>query len=443
MERRALVYIGQQDRLDRFLSELRCIDWNIYTTANVTEAKRLIRKHSPLVGLALFDDILSGSLLEFEDFLATTSHIGWIALLDSALIDHRVTRDLIANHFYDYHTLPPDTERLLHTLGHAWGKAEIARSNRSPTIGEVDDNDMIGTSPPMQDVLNTIHKLAGSEAPVTITGESGTGKELAALAIHKRSHRAQGPLVAVNCGAIPADLIQSELFGHEKGAFTGAVQNRVGRIQAADKGTILLDEIGDLSLDLQVNLLRFLQEGTIEKVGNAEPIPVDVRVIAATHRPLEKCVQEGRFREDLYYRLNVLRLELPPLRQREQDIELLAQHYLSKFSRRNRKINGFSRQALRAINTYAWPGNIRELVNRIHRAVVMCDKRFITVDDLGLEQYSGSRSIPTLKEARAEAEKHAITSCLRSTQNNISEAARMLAVSRLTLYRLIEKYELA
>jgi DNA-binding NtrC family response regulator len=250
--------------------------------------------------------------------------------------------------------------------------------------------------------------------------------------------------MAVNCGALPANLIQSELFGHEKGAFTGAHQRKIGRIEAAAGGTIFLDEIGDLSLDLQVNLLRFLQAKTIERVGGTQSLQVDVRVIAATHVDLERAVAEGRFREDLYYRLNVLHLRVPALRERENDIELLARFFFEKFAKeKNPQVRGFSQQALQVMNTYAWPGNVRELINRIRRAMVMCENRLMTPGDLGLERRSARRTIRTLVGARAAAEKEAIQYALRHTGNNVSRAARELRISRVTLYRLIEKYSIA
>jgi DNA-binding NtrC family response regulator len=303
---------------------------------------------------------------------------------------------------------------------------------------------MVGTSPVMQALFRDIRKVGAVDAPVLIQGESGTGKELTALAIHARSRRAGAPFMAVNCGALPANLIQSELFGHEKGAFTGAHQRKIGRIEAAAGGTIFLDEIGDLSLDLQVNLLRFLQAKTIERVGGTQSLQVDVRVIAASHVDLERAVAEGRFREDLYYRLNVLHLRVPALRERESDIELLARFFFEKFAKeKNPQVRGFSQQALQVMNTYAWPGNVRELINRIRRAMVMCENRLIAPGDLGLERRGVKRTIRTLGGARAAAEKEAIRYALQYARNNVSRAARELGISRVMLYRLKQKYGIA
>jgi len=247
------------------------------------------------------------------------------------------------------------------------------------------DPPMVGTSPALRKLQATIGKVAVTDAPVLITGESGTGKELAAVSIHQRSLRATGPFVPINCAALPKTLIASELFGHEKGAFTGADQRRIGRLQAADRGTVFLDEIGDLPMDLQAHLLRFLQESTIDRVGGTHPIKVDVRVIAATNVPLRKAVAEGRFREDLYFRLNVLTMEMPPLRERVEDIDPLVAHFVAKFAREAGKaIQGLSPEAAQLMRRYSWPGNIRELIATIRRAVVMADESLIRPEDLAL-----------------------------------------------------------
>ena len=255
------------------------------------------------------------------------------------------------------------------------------------------------------------------------------------------SAQQKGSFVAVNCGAIPENLIQAELFGHTRGAFTGADREKVGRIEAAHGGTLFLDEIGDLSLPLQVNLLRFLQEGVIEKVGSTKPVRVDARVVAATHRDIERQIETGNFREDLYYRLNVLRVVLPPLRERYDEIESLATVYLEQFAQESdSRVVGFSRQAMRVIKSYDWPGNIRELVNRVRRAVIMADQPLLTPGDLGLDRRFSNRGNKTLKQARAEADRSALIRALNTSGHNIAEAARHLDVSRLTIYRLMERH---
>jgi DNA-binding NtrC family response regulator len=303
---------------------------------------------------------------------------------------------------------------------------------------------MVGESAPMRDLYAQLARVTQSDAPVLALGESGTGKELVARAIHQHSARAQGPFVPVNCGGLPGDLVQSELFGHEKGAFTGAYQRKIGSIEAASGGVIFLDEIGDLPLDLQANLLRFLQEKTIVRVGSFQRIPIDVRVIAATHVNLQNAVTQKHFREDLYYRLNVLHLNVPALRDRPDDIELLALECLRVFKgqKKNAVVRGFSRKAICVMREYQWPGNVRELFNRVQRALVMCENRLITPADLGLHGLVNGKPMITLQSARATIEENIIRTTLQKHDNNVSMAARELAVSRVTLYRLIGKFKL-
>jgi DNA-binding NtrC family response regulator len=301
---------------------------------------------------------------------------------------------------------------------------------------------MVGTSEAMREVFRQIRKVAASDAPILISGESGTGKELAALAIHERSARAGRPFVPVDCAAIPSTLVQSELFGYEKGAFTGATARKLGRIEAAEGGTLFLDEIGDLPLDQQGNLLRFLQESTIQRVGATRLVTLNVRVIAASHISLQEAVRAGRFREDLYYRLNVLRIHMPALCERMGDIEVLARYFLGKFAgEAGRKVLGFTPQALDLMRGYGWPGNIRELINRIRRAIVMCDGPWITPADLDLQSSPEHvEHVLPLDTAREIAERQAIRAAMEACSNNHSAAARVLGISRPTFYRLLEKY---
>lgn len=301
--------------------------------------------------------------------------------------------------------------------------------------------DMIGESAAMLNVRATLHRYSQVDLPVLITGETGTGKELAARALHQLSARSQGPYVAVNCGALPPTLVQAELFGHERGAFTGANARRIGLFESANGGTIFLDEIGDLPLDVQTNLLRVLQEGTLERIGNSHSLKVDVRVLAATHVDLEQAVEQGRFREDLYYRLDVLRLNMPPLRERGDDVELLAKRILEDFRRRNQlRARCFSADARQALRAYSWPGNVRELLNRVRRAAVIAGDSLITPQDLQLDAHGGLEE--GLDEARVTAERETILATLRETGFNISACARRLRVSRVTVYRLCKKHRL-
>jgi DNA-binding NtrC family response regulator len=303
---------------------------------------------------------------------------------------------------------------------------------------------MVGRSACMLALYRAIDKVVRVDAPVLISGESGTGKELVARAIHDHSPRRRGPFVPVNCGALPVNLVQSELFGHEKGAFTGAHQRRKGSLECAEAGTVFLDEIGDLPLESQASLLRFLQEKKLVRVGSTEPIRVDTRVIAATHVDLAAAVQRRAFREDLYYRLNVLHLQMPPLRDREGDIALLAEVVFGTFaSQKGPAVKGFSRAALAAMETHDWPGNVRELINRVQKAMIMCDGRRITAVDLGLAARNGEAGSISLERARHHTERDLISTALERNRHNVAATARQLGISRVTLYRLMQKLDIS
>ncbi len=302
--------------------------------------------------------------------------------------------------------------------------------------------EIIGECPEMAKVFETVRKVATTDVTVLITGESGTGKELVARAIHSQSLRKDKPFVVVNCGAIPENLLESELFGYEKGAFTGAYRPKPGRFEMADEGTVFLDEIGELSPTLQVKILRFLQEHEIERVGGNKTIPLDIRVLAATNKDLEKETKGGSFREDLYYRLNVVNISLPPLRDRSSDVELLGNYFLYKYSDENgRRKKGFSQNAIKAIRGYSWPGNVRELQNRVERAVIMASKPLISAQDLGLVTSDVEPGL-SLKSARDNLEKRLIKAALLRNSGNISRAAKELDVSRVTLHDLIKKHNI-
>jgi len=299
---------------------------------------------------------------------------------------------------------------------------------------------MLGTSSPMQEVFNGIRKVATTDAAVLILGESGTGKEMAAMAIHRRSARKDGPFVAINCGAIPETLLESELFGHEKGAFTGAHAQRKGRIETAAGGTLFLDEIGEMPLQLQVKLLRFLQEKRLERVGGRTQIEVDARVIVATNRDLKAEMENGRFREDLFYRIAVVVLRMPALRQRAGDLQLLAQAFLKRFASENgSEPPKFNDEAIRAIEAHGWPGNVRELENRVKRALIMAEGRRISAADLELSNETQAPAGRTLKEAREAVERELVERSLRRHRGTITRAAEELGISRPTLYELIDK----
>jgi two-component system NtrC family response regulator len=296
----------------------------------------------------------------------------------------------------------------------------------------------------MRSLFDTIRKVATTDAPVLLLGESGTGKEMAAQAIHQCGARKKGPFVAINCSAIPESLLESELFGHEKGSFTGAHVQRKGRIESAIGGTLFLDEIGEIPLPLQVKLLRFLQEQCIERVGGRQSIPIDARIITATNADLKKAMGNGTFREDLFYRLAVVKIVLPPLRDRENDIRMLARFFLQRFSTQAGKAGlGFDPEAVQALCHNSWPGNVRQLENCIHRAVIMAEGKRVTVRDLELTAFSPSAGRATLKQARESLEKEMIQEALRKHDGKIAPAALELGIGRPSLYDLMDKLGIA
>ena len=366
----------------------------------------------------------------------------WIAVLSPDTLQLKTVGDFVCEWFFDFHTLPFDVSRVQVTLGRAFGMARLRGRSTDPI--ESAGHELLGESRAIRDLRKLLGKLAPTESPVLIRGESGTGKELVARTLHRQSQRHARPFVAINCGAIPEHLIQSELFGHEKGAFTGAHQRKVGRIEAAHGGTLFLDEIGDLPLELQANLLRFLQEKHIERVGGSQPIPVDVRVLAATHVDLEAAIINGRFREDLYYRLNVLQVFTAPLRERHGDMAMLANHFARFYSQETgRRPRTFSEQALVAMGNHDWPGNVRELANRVRRGLVLAEGRQIEPCDLGLEtRQAPSLAMGTLEDYKDHAERQALCDVLQRHSNNLSLAAKVLGVSRPTFYRLLHKHQI-
>ena len=302
--------------------------------------------------------------------------------------------------------------------------------------------DMLGTSPQMQAVFAFIRKVAATNAPVLLLGESGTGKEMAAAAIHRRSTRKEGPFVAINCNAIPENLLESELFGHEKGAFTGAHVQRKGLLETASGGTLFLDEIGELPPAIQVKLLRFLQEHRLQRVGGRQEIQVDTRLVAATNADLKELINNGKFREDLYFRLAVVTIRLLPLRERGEDVGFLAREFLQRYAGQNGQAKMvFAPDALRAMNRYSWPGNVRELQNRVKRGVIMASGSRVSAKDLELDQEKGlaASSATTLKQAREHVEREMIEQALKKNSGKITSAAADLGISRPTLYELMEK----
>lgn len=353
---------------------------------------------------------------------------------------------------YDYLTKPLDFDKLKITMTRAMEHISLKKENIAlkENLGEIfNRNKIIGKSKAVKDVLQIIQNSAPTEATILITGESGTGKELAAGAIHYNSHRKNGPFIRVNCGAITETLIESELFGHEKGAFTGALRLKEGKFVQAQHGTIFLDEIGTMPMNMQTKLLRVLEDKKVVRVGGEKEIPLDVRVVAATNENLSSQVEDNKFREDLFYRLNVVNINLPPLRERDGDIPLLANFFLEASAKKNRKeISGFSPEAMAKLVRYSWPGNIRELANSVERAVILAKSDYIEKNDIitGEEYFKEKETIVYSDEFKVEPlkeiEKKAIIQTLKSLDNNKSAAARELGITRKTLHKKIKEYSI-
>ncbi|MFM5916689.1 MAG: PEP-CTERM-box response regulator transcription factor [Novosphingobium sp.] len=354
----------------------------------------------------------------------------------------------IAKGAYDFYQKPVDIEALGLIVRRALQLQRIETENRLLAARGSDDNRVLGrmitAAPEMIKVARTIERVANTNVSVMLLGASGTGKELLARGLHDASDRAGGAFVAINCAAIPENLLESELFGHEKGAFTGAVKTTEGKIEMANGGTLFLDEVGDIPLPLQVKLLRFLQERVIERIGSRKSIPVDTRIVCATHQDLEAMIADGRFREDLFYRLAEIVVKIPGLADRAGDPVLLAKAFLVRFAKEmNPTVKGFAPDALAAIDSWGWPGNVRELENRVKRAVIMTEGKLISAADLDLvAPDEGTAQVLNLKSARESADRHVIRHALARSEGNISSTAKLLGISRPTLYDLLKQYDL-
>lgn len=345
---------------------------------------------------------------------------------------------------YDFYQKPVDPEILSLIVARAFHVHDLESENRSLACGGVKSplDGIVAASPEMLTVCRTIERLAPTDVTAILLGESGTGKEVLARALHQLSRRAKGPFVAINCAAIPETLLESELFGYEKGAFTGAVKQTLGKIDYANRGTLFLDEVGDLPGPLQAKILRFLQERVIERVGGRKEIPVDVRVVCATHHDLQKLIADGAFREDLFYRISEVTVQIPAVRERAGDVILLARVFLERFARdMGRSLRGFSKDALDAMERHEWPGNVRELENRVKRAVVMADGNQVTAEDMELG--GGENAIPfNLRQVREAAERGAVVRAISRADSNISRSAEILGITRPTLYSLLDKHSI-
>jgi len=399
---------------------------------------------------------------KLSSLLSELSDINWILVTTAEVIDDNAVKTFVCNHCryllitntsdpYSNAKVKPELKTLMEQ-GFAMHQLRNGLQD-NPDELELDIDMPFGNSEQINALMTRTAKAAQVDAPVLIIGESGTGKELIAHKLHKLSARADKPFVAINCGAIPDSLIQSELFGYEQGAFTGANKRHIGKLEQAQHGTLFLDEIAELPMNLQVNLLRFLQEKTIERLGGSKSIKLDVRIVAATHENLEESIKKDLFREDLFYRLAVLQVCPPPLRQRTEDIPLLANHFLKDYSSNaNKPLSNFSDSALKAMDAYLWPGNVRELMNRVQSAVVMSDGDIIEPEDLGLSTATEEepnnvlnfekRAVIPLNTAKQLAEAEAIKQALLEHNHNISKASKNLKISRASMYRLMQKYEL-
>lgn len=438
-DRRPVLLVGAGECREQLLMQLEALGWQPTVVQDLLHAAQVLRTRRFDVGVLLVDSSDPEIARQFEACVCTAPPCEWVGVLLPGQGKQPPWRDLILAHFFDHHTIPADLRFLCQSIGHAWGRAALrACAGPGPELGG--DMGMVGESAALLRLRREIRKAGPADAPILIAGESGSGKELVARGLHRASRRAKGPFVAVNCGALPPTLIHSELFGHERGAFSGATSARRGLIEQAGGGTLFLDEIAELPLETQATLLRFLQERRIVRVGSTHEIEVDARVIAASHVDLERAAAGGRFRDDLLFRVNVLQLRVPPLRERREDIPLLARHVYIQAAAGGKVIaRGFHSGALAAMLAYEWPGNVRELFNRVQRAVVMCDHSLIRAEDLGLASPQLG-AWGELQDARVEAEKIAIRDSLERVSHNVTLAARDLGVSRMTLYRLMAKH---
>lgn len=437
--------IGLQKQIRWTLDE-----YEVLTAGDRIAALSQIRRHEPVVvlldlGLPPDPDGVSEGIAALQQVLGVRPEAKVIVITGNQDRSNAVIA--IGQGAFDYYHKPFDEQTLKMVVDRAFRVHDLEQENRflaarnrvEPLRG------LITADTEMLQVCRNIEKLAPSDVSVLLQGESGTGKEILAKALHELSpSRAKARFVAINCAAIPENLLESELFGYEKGAFTGAVKQTLGKLEYANAGTVFLDEIGDLPLSLQAKLLRFLQERVVERLGGRGEIPVDVRVIAATHQDLQSLIKEGRFREDLYYRLAEVVIQIPPLRSRQGDRSLLAHALLDRFAReQGRNLRGLTTDAVESIEAYAWPGNVREMENRLKRAAIMADGPQVGVDDLGLPpaQPQSGASL-NLRQVREAAERNAVLEALARSNGTVSNAADLLGISRPTLYDLMHRFGL-
>lgn len=425
-------------------------DFEVFCASNRDEALTLLRSEEPDVvtldlGLPPDPDGVSEGFAVLDEMLKLKPDTKIIVASGHGAKESALRA--ISAGAWDFYHKPVDIDELHLIVRRAFHVRALELQNALLQQPDSDGELLLGTiltaSPEMVKVARTIERIAPADVSVMLLGASGTGKELLARGLHNASGRQDKPFVAINCGAIPENLLESELFGHERGAFTGAIKTTEGKIEIANGGTLFLDEVGDIPLPLQVKLLRFLQERTIERIGGRKAIRVDVRVVCATHRNLNKMIIDQSFRDDLYYRLAEVTVNIPPLAARTGDAILLAKHFVSRFAREmNPSIKGMSTSALSAIDAWKWPGNVRELENRIKRAVIMAEGKFVTAEDLDFDDEEDGALLLNLKAAREASDRKAIRRAISRTEGNISSAAKLLGISRPTLYDLLKQYDL-
>lgn len=425
-------------------------DYQLFIAGNREDALEILRSEAPPVvtldlGLPPDPDGISEGMALLAQMLAERPETK--VIVASGHGERASARRAIAEGAWDFYQKPIDIEALGHIVSRAFHVHALESENRRLAEAAPEDRQVLGrlitAAPEMLKVARMIERVANANVTVMLLGASGTGKELLARGLHEASDRASGPFIAINCAAIPETLLESELFGHEKGAFTGAVRTVAGKIEQAEGGTLFLDEVGDIPLALQVKLLRFLQERVIERLGGRQPIAVDCRIVCATHQNLEAMIADGRFREDLYYRLAEIVIRIPALAERAGDAVLLARHFVVRYARElNPQVKGLAADAIAAIDEWAWPGNVRELENRVKRAVILADGKLVSAADLDLVDGEGAEGVINLRAAREAADQQAIRRALTRADGNISGAARMLGVSRPTLYDLMKSYNL-
>jgi two-component system NtrC family response regulator len=424
-------------------------DYDVYTAKNREGAIAELRRREPAVVLQDLhlppkNDEMEGGLATLADILRLAPHTKVIVLIDN--VDQEIALSAVAQGAFNFYKKPIDPDILRLIVNRAFAIYELEAENRRllNKVAESPLDGIVAASEGMLAVCRMIEKVAPTDVTTLLLGESGTGKELLARALHRLSPRGDQNFVAINCAAIPENLLESELFGHEKGAFTGAHKQTVGKVDVASGGTLFLDEIGDMPMSLQAKMLRFLQERVIERVGGRKEIPVDVRVVCATNQNPEALIKEGLFREDLFYRVSEITINIPPYRDREEGRLVLARNLLQKYAKlQKRAINGFSDDAVAAIEAYSWPGNVRELENKIKGAVIMADGKMVTAMDLGLQDGEEQAESLNLREVRQVAESKAIRVALTRSYGNISKASELLGITRPTLYDLLHKYGLS